>query len=154
MTSVNIVEIVKCGGVILEVLDGFFCYNLEYNRYTEFVTDMFEKRDKFNSPGKDLLQNSAKKLGLSVYGGNIRKDINEEYKCVTEKWMRENFDGRVKEWFPLKNGNLKVELEDDEGVDDYDRARSENTMPSHFGSNSLSYSKWIMNDVIKQIGGF
>ena len=68
--------------------------------------------------------------------------------------MRENFDGRVKEWFPLKNGNLKVELEDDEGVDDYDRARSENTMPSHFGSNSLSYSKWIMNDVIKQIGGF
>ena len=123
LTSVDIVEIVKYGGVILEVFEGFFCHNLEFNPYTEFVTDMFEKRDLFKSRGKDLLQNLAKKIGLSVYGGNIRKDINEEYKCVTENWMRENFDDRVKEWFPLKNGNLIVKLEDDEGVDDYDKAK-------------------------------
>ena len=108
LTSVDIVEIVKYGGVILEVFEGFFCHNLEYNPYPEFVTDMFEKRDLFKSQGKDLLQNLAKKIGLSVYGGNNRKDINEEYKCVTENWMRENFDDRVKEWFPLKNGNLIV----------------------------------------------
>ena len=44
LTSVDIVEIVKCGGVILEIYEGFFCHNLEYNPYTEFVTDMFEKR--------------------------------------------------------------------------------------------------------------
>ena len=101
LTSVDIVEIVKCGGEILEVYEGFFSHNLEFNPYTEFVTDMFEKRDLFKSQGKDLLQNLAKKIGLSVYGGNIRKDINEEYKCVTENWMKENFDDRVKEWFPL-----------------------------------------------------
>ena len=83
LMSVDIVEIVKCGGVILEVFEGFFCHNLEYNPYTEFFTDMFEKRDLFKSQGKDLLQNLAKKTGLSVYGGNIRKDINEEYKCIT-----------------------------------------------------------------------
>ena len=53
LTSIDIVEIVKCGGVILEVFEGFFCYNLEYNPYTEFVTDMFEKRDLFKSQGKD-----------------------------------------------------------------------------------------------------
>ena len=40
--------------------------------------DMLEKRDLFKSQGKDLLQNLAKKIGLSVYGGNIREDINEE----------------------------------------------------------------------------
>ena len=84
LTSVDIVEIVKYGGEILEVYEGFFCHNLEFNPYTEFVTDMFQKRDMFKSQGKDLLQNLAKKIGLSVYGGNIRKDINEEYKCVTE----------------------------------------------------------------------
>ena len=56
---------------------------------------------------KTFTSKLAKKIGLSVYGVNIRKDINEEYKCVTENWMRENFDDRVKEWFPLKNGNLK-----------------------------------------------
>ena len=154
LTSVDIVEIVKCGGVILEVFEGFFCHSLEYNPYTEFVTDMFEKRDMIKSQGKESLQNLAKKIGLSVYGGNIRKDINEEYKCVTENWMRENFDDRVKEWFPLKNGNLIVKLEHDEGVDDYDKAKSINTMPSHFGSYILSHSKRLMNDVFREIDGF
>ena len=68
--------------------------------------------------------------------------------------MKENFDDRVKEWFPLKNGNLIVKLEDDEGVDDYDKAKSINTMPSHFGSYILSHSKRLMNDVIKKIDDF
>ena len=106
-----------------EVFEGFFCPNLEYNPYAEIVTDMFQKRDLIKSQGKDLLQNLAKKIGLTVYDGNIRKDINEEYKCVTETWMRENFDDRVKERFPLKNGYLLVKLEDDEGVDDNDKAK-------------------------------
>ena len=154
LTSVDIVEIVKYGGEILHIYEGFFCHNLEFNPYTEFVTDMFQKRDMFKSQGKDLLQNLAKKIGLSVYGGNIRKDINEEYKCVTENWMRENFDDRVKEWFPLKNGNLIVKLEDDEGVDDYDKAKAINTMPSHFGSYILSHSKRLMNNVFREIDGF
>ena len=154
LTSVDIVEIVKCGGEILEVYEGFFCHNLNFNPYTEFVTDMFEKRDLFKSQGKELLQSLAKKIGLSVYGGNIRKDINDEYKCVTENCLRENFDDRIKEWFPLKNGNFIVKLEDDEGVDDFDKAKSINTMPSHFGSNILSHSKRLMNNVFREIDGF
>ena len=64
LTSVDIVGIVKFGGVILEVFEGFFCHNLEYNPYREFVTDMFDKRYLFKSQGKDLLQNLAKKIGL------------------------------------------------------------------------------------------
>ena len=80
--------------------------------------------------------------------------MNEEYKCVTETWMRENFDDRVKEWCPLKKCNLVVKSEDDKGVDDYDKAKSVNTMPSHSGNYLLSHSKRLMNNVIKQIGGF
>ena len=34
LTIVDIVEIVICGGVILEVFEGFFCHNFEYNPYT------------------------------------------------------------------------------------------------------------------------
>ena len=154
LTSVDIVEIVKCEGVILEVYGGFFCHNLEYNPYTEIVTDMFQKRDLFKSQGKDLLQNLAKKISLSVYGVTIRKDINEEYKCVTETWMRENFDDSVKEWFPLKNGKLLLKLQDDEGVDDYDKAQSVKTVPSYFGSYILSHSKRLMKNVIRQRDGF
>ena len=61
LTSVDIVEIVKYSGIILEVFEGFFCHNLEFNPYTDFVTDMFQKSDMFKSQGKDLLQNLAKK---------------------------------------------------------------------------------------------
>ena len=110
MTSVDNVEIVKFGGIILEVFEGFLCHNLEYNLYIEFVPDMLVKRDLYKPQGKDLHQNLAKKIGFSVYGGIIRKDINEEYKCVTENWMTENFDDRVKVWFSLKNSNLIVKL--------------------------------------------
>ena len=60
LTSVDFVETVKNGGIILEVFEGFFCHNVEYNPYIEFVTDLFEKRDLFKSQGKDLIQSLAK----------------------------------------------------------------------------------------------
>ena len=60
LSSVEIVEIVKYGCINLEVIGGIFCLDLEYNPYTEFVTDMFEKRNLFKSQRKDLLQNLAK----------------------------------------------------------------------------------------------
>ena len=68
--------------------------------------------------------------------------------------MREKFDDRVKERFPLKNDKIIVKIEDDNGVDDYDKANSINTMPSHFGSYILSHTKRLMNEVINQTGGF
>ena len=52
LTSVDIVEIGKYGGIILEIYEGFFCHNLEYNPYTEFVTDMFEKEIYLNHKEK------------------------------------------------------------------------------------------------------
>ena len=63
LTSVHFVEIVKYCGKILRVFERFFGLNLEYNLYSEFVTDMFEKRDLFTSQEKDLLRNIAKKIG-------------------------------------------------------------------------------------------
>ena len=41
--SVDIVETIKF--IVFEVFEGFFCHNLEYNHDTEFVTDMFEKKE-------------------------------------------------------------------------------------------------------------
>ena len=67
--------------------------------------------------------------------------------------MRENFDDRVKEWFLFKNGNIKVKLEDDEGIETFDKAKSVHIIPSLFGSYILSHSKRLMNEVINQIAG-
>ena len=103
---------------------------------------------------KRFTQNLAKNVGLSVYAGTIRKNKNEVYKCVTETWMREKFFDWVKEWFHLKNGNLIVKSEDDKCVDEYDNAKSVNIMHSYFGSYIVCRTKRLMNDVIKQRGGF
>ena len=71
LTCVDIAEIVKYSVDFLEVFEGSFCHNLEYNPYAEFVSDMFETKGLLKSQGKDLLQNLAKKIRLSVYGGNV-----------------------------------------------------------------------------------
>ena len=47
--------------------------------------------------------------------------------------MKKNFDDRVKEWWPIKNGNLLVKLEDDEGVADEGPAKSIRQMHCHLG---------------------
>ena len=91
---------------------------------------------------------------MSVYGGNIGKDLNKENKCATETWMKENFDNMVKEWFPLKNGNLILNLEDGKRPHDYDKAKSIITTPSHYGSYISSQSNRLMNEALKLIGGF
>ena len=136
LTSVGIVEIVKCGGFILEICEGFFCHNSEMKTYTKFVSDLVEKRHSYYSQGWNLVQNIAKKrLGYQ------------------STWYY-YFDDRVREWFPLKNGNSVVKLENDKKVDDHEKAKSINTMPSHFGSYILSHIKRLMNEVNYQKRGF
>ena len=61
LTSVDIVEIVKYGGTILKVFEGFLCHNLEHNPYLESVTDMLERRDLFKSQRKILPRSLVKK---------------------------------------------------------------------------------------------
>ena len=53
--------------------------------------------------------------------------------------MREKYDDRVKEWWPMKNGNLINIVEDDAGVDDQDIAKSDSQMPCHLGSYILDH---------------
>ena len=54
----------------------------------------------------------------------------------------------------MKNESLTVKLEDDKEGDDYDKAKTMKTKPSHFGGNVLSHSKWLMSNFKKQKGGF
>ena len=98
--------------------EGFSCYNMQYNPDIDIVKDMVGKRELFLKRRKRLLQTLSKRINNSVYGENIRRDVINQYSCVTEKWTRENYDNQFKEWWPRKNGNLIVKLEDDASVDD------------------------------------
>ena len=80
LTNVDILEKKECGGNNLEVFQGFFCHNIEYNPYTDFTTDNLKKRDLFKARARDLPQDLAEMIGLPVYCGNFRnkktKNIN------------------------------------------------------------------------------
>ena len=96
---------------------------MQYLRYTDFVTYMVAKWHRCKKKqGKDLLQTLAKKIDNSICGGNIRQDVNDHFKCVTDNWIEGNYDDRVKEWWQAKNGKLLVKLEDDRVPDIPDMA--------------------------------
>ena len=68
--------------------------------------------------------------------------------------METEYDDRVKEYIPLKNGNYLVNVKDHDGVDDNGMSKKVNSQPFQFGSLILSHSKRLMNDVILALDGF
>ena len=69
---------------------------------------MTNKRNKLKEENKTLLQTLTEKVSNAVCGGSIRKDNEESYKCVTQSWMKNEYDESVIECSPLKNGNMMV----------------------------------------------
>ena len=61
---------------------------MQHNPYVDFVNDMVGKKDFYKKQGKGLLQTMSEKFNNLVYGGNLRRDVNDQYKCVTENWMK------------------------------------------------------------------
>ena len=88
----------------------------------------------------------------SIYGQTIRRDIEDEFCCKTEYWMKTEYDERVKDYWKLPNGDYIVQLSLDEGIDG--EIDNKNTMPSQLGAFILSNSKRIMNNFVEVIGGF
>ena len=154
LTSVDIEEVVRTGGVIKEIYEGFICDNLDFNPFEEYILDMTAKRNEYKKQGKNILQDMCKKISNGTYGGCIRCDIRDVLKCVSENWMEANYDDRVKEYIPLKNGNYLVNVKDHDGVDDNGISKKVNSQPSQFGAIILSHSKRLMNDVILALDGF
>ena len=107
--------------------------------------DLYKKKQ-----GKDLLQGLSKK----VFGGYSRKDNHDQYESLTEIWIKENYDDRVKECWPVKNGKWIDNLQVEADVGDQDLATSINQMPYHFRSHILGQSKLLMNSVIRDFDGF
>ena len=79
---------------------------------------MTEKRNKFKKESKTIFQTLTRKCSNSVYGRCFRKDIEDSYKWVKQRWMENKYDDSVEEWFPFKNSNIMVKIKNGEGVDD------------------------------------
>ena len=66
LTSVDIEEVVRVGGVIKEFYEGFICDNLDYNPFKEYILDMTAKRNEYKRQGKNILQDMCKKKYQTV----------------------------------------------------------------------------------------
>ena len=98
------------------------------------------------------MQGLVKLFMNSLYGVQIRKDINESYSCKSETWMKTEFDENVLDYWKLPNGNYIVKMKRDDGLDD--DCDIKNTLPAVLGAFILSNSKRIMNNFIREINGF
>ena len=88
----------------------------------------------------------------SLYGIQIRRDINESYSCKSETWVKKEFDENVLDYWKLPNGIYTVKIKKHDGLDD--DCDIKNTLPADLGAFILSNSRRIMNNFIRELNGF
>ena len=88
----------------------------------------------------------------SLYGENIRKNIEEKIACKSEARMVTEYDERVKDYWKKSGNNYIVKMIDEAGLED--GVKKLNTMPLHLGPFVLSNSKRMLNNFIHAIIGF
>ena len=153
LTSVDIQEIVKIGGKVIEIYEGvIYRENFKVSPFGKVIDKLFALRQKYKDEGNDVMQLLVKLLMNSLYRENIRKDIEEKFACKSEAWMMSEYDERVKDNWKISGINYIVKLIDDAGLED--EVKKLNTMPLHLGAFVLSNSKRIMNNFIHANNGF
>ena len=106
LTSVDICEIVKIGGKVVEIYEGvIYRENFKVSPFRKVIEKLFALRQKYKDEKNDLMQGLVKLIMNSLYGVQIRKDINEWYSCESETWMKTEFDENVLDYWRLPNGN-------------------------------------------------
>ena len=153
LTSVDIQEIVKIKGKVLEIYEGvIFRENFKISPFKKVFDNLFELRQKFKAKNNDVVQLLVKLIKKFLYGEQIRKDIEGSYQRKSEIWMITEYDERVLDYQKINCGNYIVKLKVDAGLQD--EIKKVNTMPLHLGAFVLSNSKRIMNNFIHPIDGF
>ena len=153
LTTVDIQEIVKIGGKVIEIYEGvIYRENFKISPFRKVIEKLFALRQKYKDEKNDLMQGLVTLIMNSLYGVQIRKDINESYHCKSEIWMKSEFDENVLDYWKLPNGNYIVKMKKDDGLDD--DCDIKNTLPAVLGAFILANSRRIMNNFIREINGF
>ena len=153
MTSVDIQEIVKRGGKMIQIYEGVI-YRENYNvsPFKKVIDKLFELRQKYKEENNEVMQLLGKLIMNSFYGEFLRKDSLESYQCKSEMWMQTENDEGVSDYQKINHGNYIVEMKDDEELED--EMKKANTLPLLLAVFILSNSKRIMTNFIHAIDGF
>ena len=153
LTSVDIKEIVKIGGKVIEIYEGvIYRENFKVIPFRKVIDKLFALRQKYKDENNVVMQLLVKLLMNSLYGENIRKDNEEKFACKSEAWMMTEYDERVKDYCKLSGINYLVKMIDDAELEV--EVKKLNTMPLHLGAFVLSNSERFMNNFIHAIDGF
>ena len=153
LTSVDIREIVKFGGKVIEIYEGvIYRENFEINPFEKVITKLFASRQKYKEEENDVMELLFKLIINELYGETLRKNITESYQCISEIWMLTEYDERVLDYQKIIYRKYIVKMKNDEGLE-YE-VKKANTLPLQLAVFILSNSKRIMNIFIHAIDGF
>ena len=124
LTSVDICEIVKIGGRVIEIYEGvIYRENFKISPFRKVIEKSFALKQKYKDEHNDLMQKLVKLIMNSLYGVQIRKDIYQSYKCKSQHWMETEYDENVLDYWKLPNGNYIVKLKKDDGLEGEQRGK-------------------------------
>ena len=153
LTSVDIHEILKIGGQVIEVYEGVaYRENFKVSPFREVMEKLVALRQKYKDEKNDLMQGLVKLNMNSLYGAQISRDINESFYCKSEARMKTEFDENVLDYWTLPNGNYFVKMKKEDGLDD--DCDNKKILSAVLGAFILSDSKRTMNSFIREINGF
>ena len=85
LTSVDACEFVKIGGRILEIYEVFiYRENFKITPFRKVIEKLFTSKQKYKDEHNDLMQGLVNLTMNSLYGVQIRKDIDQSCKCNSE----------------------------------------------------------------------
>ena len=153
LKSIDIQEIVKIGGRVIEIYEGvIYRENFKINPFEKVIDNLFAVRQKYKDENNDVMQLLVKLIMNALYGEFLRKDITESYHCKSEAWMINEYDERVLDYHKVNYGNYIVKLNDDEGLED--EIKKVNTFPLQLAVCILPNSERNMNNFIHAITAF
>ena len=82
LTSVDVCEIVKMGGKIIETYEGnIYRENFKISPFSKIIEKLFVLNQKYKDKKNDLMQGLVKLIMKSFFGVQKRRDINESFYC-------------------------------------------------------------------------
>ena len=153
LTSVDIKEIVKIGGKVIEKYERVsYRENFKVSPFKKVIDKLFELGLKYKDENNAVMQLLVKMIMKTLCRGQTRKDIEESFQCKSEMWMMTEYDERLLDYQRINYSSYILKMKDDEALQD--EVKKVNTLLLHLGAFVLSNSKRILNNFIHAIGGF
>ena len=86
LTSVDIQEIVKIGGKVLQIYEvAIYRENFTIKPFEKVIDKLFALRLKYKRENNGVMQLLVKLIMNALYGEFLRKDITVNYQCKSER---------------------------------------------------------------------